>query len=117
MQEIPPNVQHEIQQFQQLEQQYQMVVSQKQKLTIDLKETELALEELEKNPDTVYKSIGSILVKTETGKLTKELEERKENLEVRTGALERQEKRLMEKLNTMRSKIEQMLGTAGVQAG
>jgi prefoldin beta subunit len=94
-----------------------MVVSQKQKLSIDLNETTLALEELEKETDTVYKSIGSILVKTTKEELKKELEEKKENLEVRTTSLERQEQRLLEKLKNMRAKIEQMLGTAGVQAG
>lgn len=117
MQEIPPNIQHEIQQFQQMEQQYQMVVTQKQKLSIELNETTLASEELKKETDTVYKSIGSILVKTGKEDLEKELAEKKENLEVRLKTLERQEQRLLEKLKNMRAKIEQMLGSAGVQAG
>ncbi len=117
MQKIPPNVQHEIQQFQQLEQQYQMVVNQKQKLSFDLNEATLALQELEKETDTVYRSIGSILVKTNKEDLKKELEEKKEDLDVRIKTLERQEQRLLEKLKNLRAKIEEMLGSVGVQAG
>jgi chaperonin cofactor prefoldin len=45
------------------------------------------------------------------------LAEKKENLEVRLKTLERQEQRLLEKLKNLRAKIEQMLGSAGVQAG
>lgn len=100
-----------------MEQQYQMVITQKQKLTIELNETTMAVEELEKDPDTVYKSIGSILVKTKRDDVKKELEERKENLDVRIKTLERQEQRLLEKLKNMQAKIEQMISTAGVQAG
>jgi len=100
-----------------MEQQYQMVAAQKQKLSIELNETTLALQELEKEADIVYKSIGSILVKTDKEELKKELGEKKENLDVRLKTLERQEQRLLEKLKNMRAKIEQMLGSAGVQAG
>jgi len=94
-----------------------MVAAQKQKLSIELNETTLALQELEKEADIVYKSIGSILVKTDKEELKKELGEKKENLDVRLKTLERQEQRLLEKLKNMRAKIEQMLGSAGVQAG
>ncbi len=94
-----------------------MVVTQKQKLSVELNETNLALEELAKEPDTVYKSIGSILVKIDREEAKKELEERKENLDVRIKTLERQEQRLLEKVKNMRAKIEQMLSGAGVQAG
>jgi prefoldin beta subunit len=100
-----------------MEQQYQMVVTQKQKLSIELNETTLASEELEKETDTVYKSIGTILVKVKKEDLKGELAEKKENLEVRLKTLERQEQRLLEKLKNLRAKIEQMLGSAGVQAG
>jgi len=94
-----------------------MVVTQKQKMTIELNETTMAVEELEKETDTVYKSIGSILVKTKRDDVKKELEERKENLDVRIKTLERQEQRLLEKLKNMQVKIEQMISTTGVQAG
>ncbi|MFQ6087465.1 MAG: prefoldin subunit beta [Candidatus Methanofastidiosia archaeon] len=112
MQNIPPHVQHELSQFQQLEQQYQMVLSQKQKVTLDLKETELALVELEKESDTVYKSIGSILVKVKRKDVVEELNERKGTLQTRMQTLERQEKRVLEKLKTMQEKIQKMLGAS-----
>jgi prefoldin beta subunit len=113
MQEIPPNIQHEIQQFRQMQQQYEIVVTQKQKLTAELNETTLALQELEKETDTVYKSIGSILVKTKKEDVKKELGEKKENLDVRTKTLERQEQLLLEKLKNMRAEIEQKITMEG----
>jgi prefoldin beta subunit len=110
MEKIPPAVQHEINQFQQLEQQYQMILGQKQRVTLDLKETEMAISELEKNPSVVYKSVGSILVVAPIDDVKKELTEKKETLTVRLQTLERQEKRLLDKLKEMQTKIQGMLG-------
>lgn len=115
MENIPPNVQHEINQFQQLEQQYQMILGQKQRVSLDLKETEMAIAELEKNPSVVYKSVGSILVVAQIEDVKKELAEKKETLSVRLQTLERQEKRLLDKLKEMQTKIQGMLGAP--QAG
>ena len=96
--EIPPNVQHQLQQFQQLQQQYEMIISQIQKITLEEREIDLALTELEKsNEEKVYKNIGSVMLKTDRLKVIEELKERKEDLSVRKQSLERQEKRTGEK--------------------
>jgi len=62
-----------------------------QKLQIDsnIRETELALEELEKaSPDTVvYKQIGGIMIKTERNKLLDEKKSDKETLNMRSSTL------------------------------
>ena len=46
--EIPQNIQHQLNQFQQLQQQAQAVTIQKQNVDIQLRETETALAELKK---------------------------------------------------------------------
>lgn len=54
----------------------------------------------------IYKNIGSIFVRIGKETLRTELREKKENLEMRIKAQERQEHRLLEKLKNMRTKID-----------
>ena len=90
-QELPPQVQNQLLQLQQLQQQAQMISAQKAQLTMELKEIELALKELEKVDDkaTVFKSIGGI----------------KETLEVRIKTLERQEERIKKRFDEIQNKM------------
>ncbi|MBN1785950.1 MAG: prefoldin subunit beta [Candidatus Methanofastidiosa archaeon] len=114
MQNIPPNVQHEITQFQQLEQQYQMMVSQLQATSSEMKEIEDTLKEMENiKDDEIYKSVGSVLFKSDKETVEKGLKERKETLELRKTTLERQENRLRQKLQDSQKKIQELLGTGG----
>jgi len=117
VQSIPPNVQHEITQFQQLEQQYQMIASQMQAANAELKEIEVTLEELKGVTDEkVYKSAGSVLFKKDREAVVAELTERQETLTLRTTTLERQEGRLRAKLQESQKKIQDMLGTGAPTA-
>ncbi|MEA1992861.1 MAG: prefoldin subunit beta [Euryarchaeota archaeon] len=112
--EIPPNVQHHIQQFQQLQQQYEMVVTQKQRLSMEDREIDVALSELEETDEKkVYKNIGSIMLRKDTEKVVKELKSRKEEIELKKGSLERQEKRITKKLKEMQEKIQSIIGGTG----
>jgi len=117
MGELPPQVQNMLAQLQQLQQQLQMVVTQKAHLENSLKETESAIQEIEKISDDtpIFKAVGTILVKTNKNEVLKELKEKKDTFEVRIKALERQEERLRERIQEMQKKIQSMLG--GVQAG
>lgn len=115
--ELPPQVQNMIAQLQTVQQQLQMVVSQKVQLESTLKEIENAIKEVEKvEEDTpIYKSVGTVLVKTKKEEVLKELNERKETIEVRIRALSRQEEKLRERLKELQEKVKSML--SGVQAG
>jgi len=117
MGELPPQIQNMLAQLQQLQQQLQMVVTQKAHLENSLKETESAIQEIEKvSEDTpIFKAVGTILVKTNKNDVLKELKEKKDTFEVRIKALERQEERLRERIQEMQKKIQSLLG--GVQAG
>ena len=71
--ELPPQIQEQMQRFQQMQQTLQAVSSQKQQLEIQLAETNKAIEELEKSAADapIYKMVGSIMVKSQKEELLK----------------------------------------------
>ncbi len=111
MQNIPENIQQELMQFQQLQSQYQIIVSQLQSLKIEMTETDVALNELSKteNP-VVYKSIGSILVKSEKPDILDDLNKKKESIDIRIKTIEKQEDRVKKKLEEMQKNLQKALG-------
>ena len=114
--ELPPQIQNQLQQLQQFQQQLQITAQQHQQLDFQIKESANALEELTKmEKDTaVYKSVGSILIKKKSDDITHELQERKESLEVRKKSIEKQEQRLREKVEELQTKLQ---GALSQQAG
>ncbi len=109
--ELPPQVQEQLVRLQQLQQTLQSVVTQKQQLELELNETDKALSELEKSTDEtpVYKSVGSILVKSNKQTLLGELKERKELLTTRVTVLGKQEERTRERLKEIQEKLQERL--------
>lgn len=106
--EISPQLQNKLAQFQHMQQQIQVISSQKFQLEAQLRDTERAITELEKaSKDTpIYKSVGSLMVKAEDKEsVEKELSEKKETLDIRIKALDRQEKHLMEKYQTLQQEL------------
>jgi prefoldin beta subunit len=113
MDEISPKLQNQIAQFQQLQQQLQTVMSQKIRMDAMLKEMEMTIEELKKAPAeaTVYKSVGSLMIKVaDTPALLKEIEEDKETTEIRVKSLDRQEKMLKEKFQSVQEQLNRAIG-------
>jgi len=108
---LPPQVQQRLVRLQQLQQTLQGVLTQKQQLELELTEIEQALDELEKLTDnaTIYKSIGSLLVKSEKGKVTTDLNERKELLDMRVNVLGKQEERLRSQVKELQTKLQRDL--------
>ena len=108
---LPPQVQQRLLRLQQLQQTLQGVLTQKQQLELELTEVEQALSELEKLTEaaTIYKSIGSLLVKSEKTKVTTELNEQKELLNMRINVLGKQEERLRTQLKDLQEKLQQDL--------
>jgi prefoldin beta subunit len=109
--ELPPQLQEQLVRLQQLQQTLQSVVTQKQQLELELNETDKALSELEKSTDEtpVYKSVGSILVKSSRQTLLTELKERKELLTTRVTVLGKQEERTRERLKEVQEKLQERL--------
>jgi len=108
---LPPQVQEQLIRLQQLQQTLQSVVAQKQQLELELNETDRALSELEKSTDDtpVYKSVGSILVKSNRQSLMAELKEKKELLTTRVTVLGKQEERTRERLKEIQEKLQERL--------
>ena len=108
---LPPQVQQRLLRLQQLQQTLQAVLTQKQQLELELNEVEQALSELEKLTDeaVIYKSIGSLLVKSERTKVTTELTERKDLLNTRISVLGKQEERLRSQVKELQTKLQQDL--------
>jgi len=108
---LPPQVQQRLLRLQQLQQTLQAVLTQKQQLELELNEVEQALSELEKLTDdaVIYKSIGSLLVKSQRTKVTTELNERKDLLNMRIGVLGKQEERLRSQVKDLQTKLQQDL--------
>jgi prefoldin beta subunit len=110
-QQIPPWLQEQVARMQNLQQNLQSIMSQKQHLEMEQLETERALEVLKKATDTdaVFKSAGSILIKSTKLNLITELEEKKELSNTRVIVLSKQETRIKENLKEVEDKIKTML--------
>jgi prefoldin beta subunit len=109
--ELPPQLQEQLVRLQQLQQTLQTVATQKQQVELELSETDKALSELDKSTDDtpVYKSVGSILVKSNRQTLMTELKERKELLNTRVTVLGKQEERTRERLKEVQEKLQERL--------
>ncbi|MGC9517784.1 MAG: prefoldin subunit beta [Methanomicrobiales archaeon] len=115
--ELPQNIQHQIAQFQQLQQQAQAISMQKQNLELQLKETQKAMDELKKAEEDseIYKTAGNLLVKVTKEEISKELDDKVETLELRDKTIKRQEERIMKRLQEMQTTIQEAMQSAGLQ--
>ena len=108
---LPPAVQERLLRLQQLQQTLQNILVQKQQVELELLEVDKALEELGKTPDdgVIYKSVGSLLIKTEKSKVTEELKERKELANMRVSVLGKQEERIRSQIKELNEKLQRDL--------
>lgn len=107
--DLPPQLQDQLAQLQNLQQQLQVAAQQRQQIEYQVKESQRALEELENvAADTpVYRSVGSLLVKTPgRDAVKKQLADEIETLQVRLKGFEKQEGRIKEKATELQSKLQ-----------
>jgi prefoldin beta subunit len=111
MEKLSPQLRHQLAQFQQLQQQAQALMTQRQQLELLLKETEHALEELQRLPAdaVVYRSVGGLLVRADKKEVEQRLSEEKETLDLRVKTVARQQDRVIERLREMQEKLDQAL--------
>lgn len=116
--ELPPQVQNQLAQLQQVQQQAQMLIGQKNQVSMMLKDTEMALKELEKldEDSIIYKNVGEILIKANKNKTLEELTEKKDMLDLRLKTLSRQEERVQNRYKQLQEQIKQSLSMAGISA-
>jgi prefoldin beta subunit len=87
----------------------QNIVLQKQTLELQKKELDNALEEVEKSKDDLFRAIGPVLVKMTKAELKKDLEETKEQFDVKIATFEKQEKKISEQLKEAQAKIQEFI--------
>ncbi|MDH5815847.1 MAG: prefoldin subunit beta [Candidatus Nezhaarchaeota archaeon] len=113
--QIPPEVQHKIMQFQELQERIRALIARRQQLEIELREIEGALDELRNvgEDSLVFKFAGRVLMRVNKDAVVKELSEKKETLELHIKTLERQEAHARKRLEELRQDLSQAL--AGIQ--
>ncbi|MBI2049948.1 MAG: prefoldin subunit [Candidatus Staskawiczbacteria bacterium] len=94
-----------IQELQILEQHLQSFQMEKQALQSEKQEISNAILELQKTKDEVYKVLSGIMIKSDSGVLQKDLEDREKILNLRISAIEKQEKMVESKTKTLREEI------------
>jgi prefoldin beta subunit len=93
-----------INQLQMLEQGMQSFILQKQQLQIQLVEAESALKELE-TAEKSYKIVGNIMISADKEQLVKDIKDKKERIELRLNSIEKQEKAMREKANSVQQDV------------
>jgi len=109
--QLPPDIQEKLSRMQQLQNMLQQLVIQKQRLELELSESDRALKTLEDTPSDakVYKSAGAVLVQKDKDIVVKELTERKEFLGLRSKVLVKQETNTRERLTKLQENLQKEL--------
>lgn len=105
MEKISQETQEKIQQLQIFEQNLQNLLLQKQAFQFELNETENALDEIGKTKEDIYKLIGQVILKASKPEIEKELNQKKDILNLRIKAIEKQEKQLKEETEKLREEV------------
>lgn len=98
------DAEQKINQLQMLEYNMHQLSSQRQQFDSQLLEISSALNDLE-GKESAYKIVGNIMVKTDQATLKKELEEKKERLQVRIKTIEKQEASYKEKAEALQQEV------------
>jgi prefoldin beta subunit len=93
-----------IQKLQLLEQNAQQLLAQRQQFQNQLIEVESALTEIKKT-NSAYKIIGNIMVAASKNDITKDLNEKKEMMEIRVKTFEKQENDIKEKAKSLQEEV------------
>lgn len=101
--EFDENTNKKIQDLQILEGNFQSLLMQKQQFGLELNEISTALEEVSNSKGDVFRIIGQVMVKSDKDSLKKELLEKKDLINIRMKAIEKQE-------NSFRESIERLKG-------
>ena len=102
---INKETQEKIQQLQIFEQNLQNLLLQKQAFQFELNETENALKEISKTKEDVYKLIGQVMLKASKSEIEKELNQKKDILNLRVKAIEKQEIQLKEETEKLKEEV------------
>ena len=103
--DMSPETKEKVSQLQLIEQNLHTFLTQKQTFQSQLLEVDNALKELDSGEGAVYKVVGQVMLASKKDVLTKDLNERKDVLELRMQSVEKQEKALREKAEKIQSEV------------
>jgi len=111
IEQLPPQMQERLQKLQTLQDTLQQLLVQKQRIEMELTESDKALNTLkETHADAkVYKSVGAVLVEKPRDDVIKELEERKEFLDMRLKVIVKQEEKTRERMKSIQEALQKDL--------
>lgn len=102
--EISKDTEQKIKQLQLIEQNLQNFIAQKQQFQLQLIEVESALSELG-TTKKAYKIIGNIMVDSDIEELKKDLDKKKEMLDIRLKSFEKQENQMKDKASKLQAEV------------
>jgi prefoldin beta subunit len=106
LENLDEETQRSIQELQILEQNFQQLLMQKQAFRFELNETDVALDELKKAEGDVFRIVGNqIIIKTTKDLLEKEMNHKKELLDLRMKSMDKQEEEFSKKIESIRAEI------------
>jgi len=105
MSETSKETQQKIAQLQMMEQSMQTFMAQRQNFQSQLLEVENALKELDVSKGDCYKMVGSIMIAADKDKLKKDLNSRKEVIELRLKNIKKQEDSIKEKAEALQAEV------------
>ncbi|WP_340818785.1 prefoldin subunit beta [Methanolobus sp. WCC4] len=110
--QIPPQIQNQLAQLQQVQQQAQSLAMQKSQMESLQKESQMALEELESVPEdaVIYRTVGELQIKSSKEDAVSKLNEKVETLSLRLQSISRQEERISKRFTQLQEQIEQSMG-------
>lgn len=111
-QEIPPEVQEQIQKLQGLQNQVQSIRAQVDSLQRQLNEDKATLKEIEGLNEEVelYKAVGRVMFKSTVKQVRTEISDEVELLELKVGTLKKQEERSRKQFEELNTKLSQQIG-------
>lgn len=102
---VSKETEQKIMQLQLLEQNINHLSMQRQTFQNNLMEIDNAMKELKDTKEDVYKIVSNVMIKSKKETLIKELEQKKDVVELRIKNLEKQEKKLKEKAEEMQQEV------------
>ena len=108
--DVPQHIQDKLAQYQNLQNQIQMISIQKQQLMLAKTDLENAKKELETVAEgRIYRMVGPLLIETGKEACQKFVKEEQDTADAKINILEKQEKKIVEKMNDMRAELQSAL--------
>ena len=119
VEKVPADVEAKYNKYIQLKETQAALSQERIMLEGTLAEIDSMIEKIKELEDDVelYKMIGNVLVKTRKDSILKELEDRKEDLEIRLKAIKSQEDSIKKELDRLAEELKRLLGGGGGQPG